>query len=91
MRSVYQAENLIDAHLVRGALESEGLRAFVAGEYLTGAIGELPASGLLAVMVDDDDVPAAEAIIREIRSTRSPVPDDDDLAAAASEWLPKPA
>jgi len=59
MRAVYQAENLFDAHLVRGRLASEGVNAVVTGEYLAGAMGELPVAGLLAVWVDDDDCPAA--------------------------------
>lgn len=53
MRVLYEAENLIDAHLVRGLLEQAGIPAWVRGEYLTGGIGELPVSGLLAVCVPD--------------------------------------
>lgn len=51
MRVVYEAENIIDAHLVKGVLEQAGLPVYVRGEYLTGAIGELPVSGLVAVCV----------------------------------------
>lgn len=47
MRSVYEAANLIDAHLVRQALEAEGIPAFVRGEALTGGIGELGVFGLV--------------------------------------------
>ncbi|HVJ62115.1 MAG TPA: DUF2007 domain-containing protein [Tahibacter sp.] len=66
MRVVYQAENIVDAHLVKNALDHAGIHAFVAGEYLTGAIGELPVMGLVAVMVDDADVEAARSIAGEI-------------------------
>ncbi len=59
MRAVYQAENLFDAHLLRGRLASEGVEAVVTGEFLAGAMGELPVAGLLAVWVDDDDLDAA--------------------------------
>ncbi|HSD16936.1 MAG TPA: DUF2007 domain-containing protein [Thermomonas sp.] len=51
MRTVYEAANLIDAHLVRQALEAEGIPAFVRGEALTGGMGDLGVFGLLAVMV----------------------------------------
>lgn len=53
MRTVYEAANLIDAHLVRQALEAEGIPAFVRGEALTGGMGDLGVFGLLAVMVPD--------------------------------------
>jgi hypothetical protein len=44
---VYEAENIIDANLLKNALEAEGIQAFVSGQYLTGAAGELPALALV--------------------------------------------
>jgi putative signal transducing protein len=71
VKIVYRAENIIDANLVKGALAQEGITAFVSGEYLTGAIGELPAWNLVAVMVADLDVeralPVAQAIDAALR------------------------
>ena len=82
MRAVYQAENILDAHLVRGALEAHGLRAFVTGEFLTGAAGQLPAAGLVAVLVDEEDFHAAEHVVADIAAARleADVLDDPDLA-----------
>ena len=66
MKIVYQAENIIDANLVKGSLELDGIPAFVSGEYLTGAAGELPCWNLVAVMVADQDVERAAPIARAI-------------------------
>lgn len=66
MRTVYEAANLIDAHLVRQALEAEGIPAFIRGEALTGGIGELGVFGLLAVMVPEAAWPQARALIEEL-------------------------
>jgi hypothetical protein len=66
MRIVYRAENIIDANLVKNALALEGIDAFVSGEYLTGAIGELPAWNLVAVMVADSDVERATPIAQSV-------------------------
>lgn len=63
MRVVYEAENLIDAHLVKGLIEAEGIPAFVRGEHLAGGIGELPVMGLMAVCVADVDWPAADGVV----------------------------
>lgn len=41
--SIYRAANAIEAHLLRGLLESEGIPVRLSGEDLAGAIGELPA------------------------------------------------
>jgi len=92
MKFVYQAENLLDAHLVKGALESHGIPAFVAGEHLTGGIGQLPTMGLLAVMVADDDVASAESLVAELRrAAPASIRDDEDEAALEGDWVPKPA
>lgn len=68
MRTVYRAENLVDAHLVKDALEHAEIPAFIAGEYLTGGVGQLPALDYLAVMVPDSAVPAAEDVVREVEA-----------------------
>lgn len=68
MHTVYRAENLFDAHLVKDALEHVQIPAFIAGEYLTGGIGQLPALDYLAVMVPDSSMAAAEEIVREVEA-----------------------
>ena len=42
--TVYKAADGIQAHLIRGLLEEEGIPVFIRGEALMGAIGELPAT-----------------------------------------------
>ena len=88
MQIVYRAANIIDANLVKNALESEDILAFVGGQYLAGAIGELPPMPLVNVMVADIDWPRARAIAERL---------DAELAQwradplADGGWLPKPA
>jgi len=66
MRTVYDAGNLIDAHLVRQALEAEGIPAFVRGEALVGGMGELGVFGLVAVMVPEAAWPRARATVEAL-------------------------
>lgn len=63
MRSVYEAANLIDAHLVLHALDDAGIPAFVRGEALTGGLGDLGVFGLVAVMVAEDDWARARDVV----------------------------
>lgn len=63
MRTVYHAEHLTDAYLVKGMLEEIGIPAFVPGEYLVGAMGELPMSGLVLVAVPTQLWPEARAAL----------------------------
>ncbi len=88
MKIAYQAENIIDANLVKNALESAGISAFVSGHYLTGAAGELPPLGLVNVMVAGHDWPQARAIAERIDAALA-----ERRAAPefGSDWAPDPA
>jgi hypothetical protein len=68
MHIVYRAENLFDAHLVKDALEAGGIPAFIAGEYLTGGVGQLPAMDYVAVMVPESSLAEARHIVGEVEA-----------------------
>ena len=71
MHIVYRAQNLFDAHLVKDALEAAEIPAHIAGEYLTGGVGQLPAMDYIAVMVPTSSMPRAQEIVREVEATLS--------------------
>ncbi|QNP39850.1 putative signal transducing protein [Lysobacter solisilvae (ex Woo and Kim 2020)] len=87
MKVVYEAANLIDAHLVRHALEAAEIPVFLRGEQLLGGMGELPLFGVIAVCVPDVVWPQARAIVEALPlgEGAAAVDDaaDDDLG-----WLP---
>jgi len=68
MHIVYRAENLFDAHLVRDALERAEIPAFIGGEYLIGAVGQLPARDYMTVSVPEAHQSEAEGIVRQIEA-----------------------
>lgn len=80
MHVVYEAGNLIDAHLVRHALEHAGIPAFVRGEALLGGIGELPACGLVDVCVPASCWPQARSVLEAL------VLDAGEPAAQEQPW-----
>ena len=65
MQPVHEPAYLIEAYLVKGLLAQAGIESWVRGEHLVGAIGELPAVGLLAVMVADEDAEQARALVED--------------------------
>jgi hypothetical protein len=71
MQAVYEAENSIDAHLAKAWLEQAGLSPWIRGEFLAGALGELPAHGVLAVCVPTHEVAAAHEALEALRRVRS--------------------
>jgi hypothetical protein len=58
--TIYSAADAVQAHLVKGVLEAEGIPVHIGGEALLGAIGELPAT-VLQVTVQVPPPFAAEA------------------------------
>ena len=53
MKQIHTAKHAMEAHLVKGFLESNGIEAVVKGDYLTGGWGELPVD-LCTVWITDD-------------------------------------
>lgn len=90
MRTVYHAQSIVDAHLVKDYLEQADIPAFIAGEYLTGGVGQLPARDFLAVRVPDSCVDAAVPLVKEMEAMLAQARDAgenrwiDDTGAAPS-------
>lgn len=76
MQRIYEPENLLEAELLLGMLASEGIVAHVQGRDLVGAVGELPACGLLALVVADEDAERARLLIGAYNAAQ-PVPGDE--------------
>ncbi len=66
MKCVHETSDRTLAQLLRGALDSEGIRAIVQGEHLTGIQGETPvgASAEYRVcIVDPEQLPRASCLL----------------------------
>jgi len=91
MRTVYHAEGIVDAHLVKDALEHAGIPAFVNGEYLIGGMGQLPARDFLTVSVPDVAVEAAVPVVREVgEMLRAPLAERTESSSPPLRLKPAP-
>jgi hypothetical protein len=70
MVTVYTAQMITDAYLIKGLLENHGIPAYVSGEHLQGGIGELPAMGLITVCVGESLADQATALISDFEHAR---------------------
>ncbi|MFF7705936.1 putative signal transducing protein [Pseudomonas sp. NPDC007930] len=68
MKRIYEPENLLEAEVLLVMLASEGIGAHLQGRDLVGAMGELPAIGLLNLAVDDAQAERALALINQYTS-----------------------
>jgi len=68
MKLIYRAGDIIEAHIVSGLLQANGIEAHVNGHYLQGGIGELAPAGVANIHVQDKDIALAGEIIEEYES-----------------------
>ena len=73
MRTLYEAENSLEAHMLADLLKQEGLTAHILGEHLQGAAGGIAPTNLVRLVIEDADYEAARIIINRWESaTPSP-------------------
>lgn len=82
MHTVYEAENIFDAMLIKHALEDQRIPAFVSGMHLSGAIGELPMAGLIRVQVPAGAGTEAERIVASLGLGSHALTDAEDAEPA---------
>lgn len=74
MKPVYEAAHGVEAHMIADLLRREGISGLVQGEYLQGAAGMLPASGLVRVVVDEADFDRARRVIEHWNAAQTDEP-----------------
>ena|SRR5688572_1921704 len=71
MEQVFLAFTAVEAHLVKGLLESEGISAEVRGEGMAPILGDVPIlENLPSVWVADREVSRAQQIVRDFKRER---------------------
>ncbi len=65
MKTVYEASSAVEAHMLQDLLQQQDIPSHIHGEFLTGAVGELPAAGLVRLVVEDDHYSQARAAIAQ--------------------------
>jgi hypothetical protein len=75
---IFRGSDYIEAHLLTGLLRQQGIEVFLQGALLQGGLGELPALGHLAIMVDEADREAAKRLIAAYERGELQLDDDHD-------------
>ena len=63
MKRLYQAHSTLEANLLKDSLAASHIEATIFGEYIGGAIGELPAMHFPEVWVEDEDMEPARRVL----------------------------
>lgn len=65
MQLLYEAQDAIEARLMKNMLQQAGIETYIHGELLQGGIGDIQAFGLVTLMVDEQNYTIAREIIDE--------------------------
>jgi hypothetical protein len=81
MQQLYQAADRIEAQFIQDHLGRHRIACRVFGDYLSGAIGELPANTYPTIWVmDDADLPRAQQLLQDWL-------DDNASRDASRSWV----
>src|SRR5688500_2824530 len=70
--SVYECTLAVEAHMICDLLARAGISSRVDGEFLAGAVGELPAGSAIKVRVDPSRAAEARSVIDEWERLQPP-------------------
>ena len=87
MQRIYEPADLLEAQLLLGMLQQRGFTVRLLGADLLGAMGELPAMGLLGLMVPDEDARLARQLIDEYLSATPEPGEPSNLLPIEGPWM----
>jgi hypothetical protein len=73
MKTVFEPSNALEGHMIQDLLKQRGISSRLDGAGLQGAVGELPAIGLVRLVVEEEDFQAARAVIDDWEKSAAPV------------------
>ncbi|MFO7705281.1 MAG: DUF2007 domain-containing protein [Halopseudomonas sp.] len=77
MLCAYHPQDMVEAQLLSHLLEEHHIGCHVSGQYLQGAVGELPALDLLGIWVAPEDLGLARELINDWQHATPIMPDMD--------------
>ena len=78
MLCIYQPADMGEGELLRQILAERHIHCHLSGQYLQGAMGELPAHGLLGLWVPAEDADLARELIHSWQQAEPMMPDSDE-------------
>lgn len=87
MKTIYQADSLAEARMIVDLLECKGFNPEIEGEHLPGAVGALPAIGIVKVRVPESEARKAEELIRALNWNESDADNKSDLGKTPRVFL----
>ena len=85
MLVIYSAVDITEAGLIRGLLEVNGIKVQMTGDYLAGAVGELPAWDYIYLKIHEADLERAEYLLQEYHAGELELTERDSEATESPD------
>ena len=69
MKIIFNARDIIEAHIVSGMLNANGIETYIGGYYLQGGIGEACGFNFANIQINDSDYAAALPLVAKYETT----------------------
>ncbi len=79
MKIIYKARDIIEAHIVSGMLNANGIETHVGGYYLQGGVGDVAVYDFANVQVADDDVAMALPLVAEYDGVQNNISEQENI------------
>ena len=73
MQIIYKSNDISEAHILKGLLNSHAIETYIGGYYLQGGIGDLSAMDYINIQVHKKDIAEAQAVISKYENTQDQV------------------
>lgn len=87
MQRIHEPADLMEAQMLISMLRSEGIAVHLQGADLVGGMGELPALGLLGLMVEDEHALQARELISDYQQAIPIVEGEPDPQQATTRGI----
>lgn len=79
MKIIYKARDIIEAHIVSGMLNANGIETHVGGYYLQGGVGDVAVYDFANVQVADEDVALAVPLVAEYDGVQDDISEQENV------------
>ncbi len=87
MKIIYKARDIIEAHIVSGMLNANGIETHVGGYYLQGGVGDVAVYDFANVQVADEDVALALPLVAEYDGVQDNKSEQGDISIADKDYI----
>jgi Putative prokaryotic signal transducing protein len=79
MKIIYKARDIIEAHIVSGMLNANGIETHVGGYYLQGGVGDVAVYDFANVQVADEDVALAAPLVADYDGVQDDISEQENV------------